>query len=178
MPALDWSQCPPVHRSYLFLKGNSLMKKYARSTILAVSSMAVGPLVFLLLTVVANAADRGLEGTWEGKENDLPSVELTIRDNRDQIGGTIGFYFQSRGTDGKWHLGEKFTVPLLSPKLDGRVLMFETIHHAKHDSPELGPNNKYRVTFVGPNEARLEIIKDQSQAGGGPALILTRRVVR
>jgi len=60
---------------------------------------------FLLLAVGAYAADRGLEGTWEAKENDLPSVELTIRDNQGQIGGTIGFYFQSRGADGKWHHG-------------------------------------------------------------------------
>ena len=123
---------------------------------------------FLLLAVGAYAADRGLEGTW-AKENDLPSVELTIRDNQGQIGGTIGFYFQSRGADGKWHLGEKFTLPLLSPKLDGKILTLETIHHKKHDSPELGPNNKYRVTFAEANKARLEIIRDQGQAGSGPS---------
>jgi hypothetical protein len=132
----------------------------------------------LLLAVAANAADRGLEGTWEARENDLPSVELTIRDNQGQISGTIGFYFQSRGADGKWHLGDEFIVPLLSPKLGGNTLTFETIHHKKHDRPELGPNNKYRVTFVGANEARLEIIMDQSQAGSARAVTLMRRVAK
>jgi hypothetical protein len=132
----------------------------------------------LLLAVAANAADHGLEGTWEAQENDLPSVELTIRDNRGQIGGTIGFYFQSRGADGRWHLGDEFTVPLLSPKLDGNTLTFETIHHKRHDSQELGPNNKYRVTFVGANEARLEIVKDERQAGSARAVTLKRRVVK
>ena len=132
----------------------------------------------LLLAVAANAADRGLEGTWEARENDLPSVELTIRDNQGQISDTIGFYFQSRGADGKWHLSDEFTVPLLSPKLDGNTLTFETIHHKKHDRPELGPNNKYRVTFVGANEARLEIIMDQSQAGSARAVTLMRRVAK
>jgi len=76
---------------------------------------------------------------------------------------------------GSGTMGEKFTLPLLSPKLDGKILTFETIHHKKHNSPELGPNNKYRVTFVGANEARLEIIRDQGQAGSGRALTLTRR---
>jgi hypothetical protein len=86
---------------------------------------------FLLLALAANTADPRLEGTREGKENDLPSVELVLRDSEGQIGGTISFYFQSRGTDGKWHVGDKFTVPLLSPTLDGKVLTFETIRHKR-----------------------------------------------
>ena len=131
----------------------------------------------MLLSVAATAADRGLEGTWEAKENGLPSVELIIQENQGQIGGAIGFYFQSRGPDGKWHLGEEFKVPLLSPKFDGKILTFETIHHKKHDSPELGPNNKYRVIFVGANQARLEIIKED-QSGSGPATTLKRRAKR
>lgn len=65
------------------------------------------------------------------------------------------------------------TVPLLSPKLEGNVLTFETIHHKKHGSPELGPNNKYRVEFVGANEARIQIIRDKPQEDAG--FKLTRR---
>src|SRR5690349_11707663 len=115
----------------------------------------------LIVVVAAAAASSGFEGTWEGSEHDLPSVELTIHHNERGISGSIGFYFQSRGADGKWHLGEKFTVPLLSPKLEGRTLTFETIHHKCHGCKELGPNNKYRVDFVGEKEARLHILKDQ-----------------
>ena len=128
----------------------------------------------LVLAILAGAAGSRFTGTWDGKINDLPGVELTIRDDRGRVSGSIGFYFQSRGNDGKWHLGEKMTVPLLSPKLEGNVLTFETIHHKKHGSPELGPNNKYRVEFVAPNEARIQIIKDQPQ-GDESGLKLTRR---
>lgn len=128
----------------------------------------------LLPAILAGAAGSPFSGTWDGKINDLPGVELTIRNDRGRVSGSIGFYFQSRGNDGKWHLGEKMTVPLLSPKLEGNVLTFETIHHKKHGSPELGPNNKYRVEFAGANEARIQIIKDQPQ-GDEPGLKLTRR---
>jgi hypothetical protein len=131
-------------------------------------------MVVALLAGVAAAscADLPIAGTWEGMENGLPAVELTIRNSRGQISGTIGFYFQVRGQDGNWHPDGKppFTVPLLSPRREGAVLTFETIHHKQHGSSELGPNNRYRVTFLGPREARLQISRDHekedpSQAG-------------
>ena len=131
---------------------------------------------FLVLTASAAAAKSPFAGTWEGKTNDLPAVELTIQDDNGRISGVIAFYFQTRGDDGKWHVGEKTTVPLLSPKIEGKVLTFETIHYKKHGSPELGPNNKYRVDFVDAKEARLRILKDQAKENDpGPGLKLTRR---
>lgn len=132
----------------------------------------------LLIGAVMTAAPQApFAGTWEGKTNDLPSVELTIQqDENGRISGVIGFYFQTRGDDGKWHLGEKTTLPLLSPKLEGRVLTFETIHHKKHGSPELGPNNKYRVNFMGAKEARLKILADHAEENDAqPGLKLTMR---
>jgi hypothetical protein len=118
----------------------------------------------LFLCTVAAAADKfPFAGTWTGETNDLPAVELVLHGENGRINGSIGFYFQSRKPGGKWELGEKMTVPLLSPKIDGTVLTFETIHHKKHGSAELGPNNKYRVRFVSAHEARLQILKDQPQ---------------
>jgi hypothetical protein len=120
-------------------------------------------LLCVLIVSVAPAANSGIAGIWDGTENDLPAVELTLHVNDGRITGSIGFYFQTRGTDGKWHLGEKYTVPLLSPKLEGRKLTFETIHHKCDGCPELGPNNKYQVDFVGEKEARIRILKDQKK---------------
>ncbi len=129
----------------------------------------------LVLTVTAAAADKsGITGTWEGRTNDLPAVELTLRDTDAGVSGAIGFYFQTRNADGKWHLGEKTTVELLTPKLDGRVLTFETIHHKIHGSQELGPNNKYRVKFVSAQEARLQIVNEETKQDDS-GLKLTRR---
>jgi hypothetical protein len=130
-------------------------------------------LAFLALAFAAGAANWPVSGTWEGTVNDLPAVELTIQEKSGQVSGSIGFYFQTRGDDGKWHLGEKTTVPLLSVKFEGNVLTFETIHYKSHGSPELGPNNKYRVTFVDAKEARLKIINGEGDGSSG--LKLTRR---
>jgi len=132
----------------------------------------------LTLVLVALCADVSVAGTWEGRENDLPAVELTLRNDNAQISGTIGFYFQTRGADGKWHPDGKppFVVPLLSPKLNGTVLTFETIHHRTHGSAELGPNNKYRVTFLGPKEARLQVFRyGAKEDDAAPGVELIRR---
>lgn len=131
-------------------------------------------LVCVLIASIAAGADSEVAGIWEGAENGLPAVELTLKITDGQVDGSIGFYFQSRGADGKWKLGDKYTVPLLSPKLEGHRLTFETIHHKCHECAELGPNNKYQVDFVTAKEARLHIVKDQNkQADQG--FKLTRR---
>jgi hypothetical protein len=129
----------------------------------------------LVPAMAAAAATSQFAGTWEGKMNDLPGAEVILEEHNGEISGSIGFYFQSRGDDGAWHVGEKMTVPLLSPRLDGKVLTFETIHYKKHGSQELGPNNKYRMTFLGPNEARLEIVSPQRKEDGSSRVKLTRR---
>jgi hypothetical protein len=65
---------------------------------------------------------------------------------------------------------------LLSPKLEGTVLTFETIHHRSHGSAELGPNNKYRVAFLGPKEARLQVFRyGAKENDAAPGLKLVRR---
>ena len=45
----------------------------------------------LASAVVALCADVSVAGIWEGNENGLPAVELTLRNDNGQIGGTIGF---------------------------------------------------------------------------------------
>ena len=137
--------------------------------------MLTGVLAF---AVAASCAQVSVAGTWEGTENDLPAVELTLRNDHAQISGTIGFYFQTRGTDGKWHSDGKppFAVPLLSSKLKDTVLTFETIHHRTHGSAELGPNNKYHVTFLGPKQARLQVFRyGAKEDDAAPGVELRRR---
>jgi hypothetical protein len=117
-----------------------------------------------------------VSGIWEGKTNDLPSVELNVRQEGARLSGTIGFYFQTRGADGKWRVGPKSELELLSPKMEGKTLTFETTHRKQHNSPELGPNNRYRVEFVSDTEARLHMFRvGEPEKDNGPGLRLTRR---
>jgi hypothetical protein len=126
---------------------------------------------FLILTLAATAKSP-FAGTWEGKINDLPGVELTIEDAGGKIGGNISFYFQLR-EDGKWRVADKHTVAMLASHAEGKTLAFEVLHHKKHGSSELGPNVKFRMELTGANEAVLRNLEDQSDAAQG--LKLTRR---
>jgi len=119
-------------------------------------SIGVSIVIGLFSVVFLTAATSPFVGTWEGQMNDLPGVDLTINEIAGEISGVIGFYSQMRGTDGKWQVeGDNYTQPLLSAKVEGRNLAFEFAHHKSHDSPEFGPNVKFHMELVGPNEARL-----------------------
>jgi len=50
------------------------------------------------------------------------------------------------------------------------------MHHGSHGSAELGPNNRYRVTFLGPKEARLQVFRyGAKENDAAPGLKLIRR---
>ncbi len=90
-----------------------------------------------------------------------------------EITGMIGFFFQVRGADGKWHIqGDRYAQPLIAPKVEGRNLTFEVVHHKTHGSSELGPNAKFRMELVGPNEAKLFKLGDNPAS---PPLKLIRK---
>src|SRR5215471_431806 len=95
-------------------------------------------------------------GTWEGKRNDLPGVNLVVADaGGGQLGGVVAFYFQTRGDDGEWRVAGKFRAPLLCVTAEDKVLNFEVQHHKRHRSPEFGPNVKFRIELAKNNQALL-----------------------
>ena len=110
-------------------------------------------------------------GEWDSKINDLPGIKITIKQANGEIGGTIVVYFHERGTDGKWHVTDKYEAPLLFPKIVGKNLRFEVAHHKTHDSPEFGPNVKFRMEVTGSDEAALYRAENETDRG----LKLTRR---
>ncbi|MGA2039739.1 MAG: hypothetical protein ABSH42_10715 [Bryobacteraceae bacterium] len=125
-------------------------------------------------TVHANSP---FTGTWEGKLNDLPAIGLKIDDSGGKIGGTIVFYFQERpDANSRWRVTAEYPVPLLMPRVEGKTLTFEVLHHKCHDCAELGPNAKFRVEVAGPDELRLWKLDDrQTGKDPGPGAKLTRQ---
>jgi hypothetical protein len=124
-------------------------------------------------------AKSSFAGTWEGKMNDLPGIDLNIDEAGGKVSGTIVFYFQERSNANEpWHVAGESPVPLLAPRVDERILTFEVQHHKCHTCPELGPNVKFRVELAGPNEAQLWKLENEEQKKGnelGPGLKLVRR---
>jgi hypothetical protein len=116
-------------------------------------------------------------GTWEGKMNDLPGIDLKIDEASGRVGGVIVFYYQERSNANEpWHVAGESPVPLLAPHVEGKTLTFEVQHHKCHGCAELGPNVKFRVELTGPNEARLWKLENKdANKDLGPGLKLVRR---
>lgn len=106
-----------------------------------------------------------LDGTWEGKMNDLPGVDLIVADaGGGEIGGVVTFYFLTRKDGGKWQVRGKFLTPLLAAHMQDKALIFEVQHHKTHGSPEFGPNVRFRVELTGENQAMLYNVSEPSSA--------------
>lgn len=54
----------------------------------------------VVIALVATAANSEIVGVWEGTENGLPSVELSVQIKDGKGNGSIASYFQSRGAEG------------------------------------------------------------------------------
>jgi hypothetical protein len=122
-------------------------------------------LATLLYPIQAAGAASQFAGEWEGKMNGLPAVELALRDDGGKVTGTIAFYFQELGEDGKWRVvGDKTAQPLIGPQVEGNILTFEVLHHKTHGSSELGPNMRFRFEVTGANEAYIHEAGDSSDA--------------
>ena len=100
-------------------------------------------LIALLCLTLPAVAKSSFAGTWEGSMNDQPALKLTIEDTDGKLAGTMAFYFQRRGEDGKFHVVPNGDAAgaIISPQVEGKILTFEVQHHKKHgtDGRERGP---------------------------------------
>jgi pimeloyl-ACP methyl ester carboxylesterase len=83
-------------------------------------------------------------GAWEGKRDNRAGLDLKIEDADGKISGTALLYFQ---------VGP--ALPLLSPRAEGNILMFEIQRRKCTRCDEPGANSKFLVQLTGPNEASL-----------------------
>jgi biopolymer transport protein ExbD len=105
-------------------------------------------------------------GTWKGKLNGLPAIDLTIRQDESKISGDIVFHFQERAdVNSPWRVTAEHAVPLLSTHVTGKSLTFEVEHHVCHGCKELGPNVPFRMELASINEARLTRLGDYGADG-------------
>jgi hypothetical protein len=157
------------------------MKAFRVSLLLGLVSVATifaEPSPLVAQTAPTVQPTPSLDGTWEGKMNGLPAIELTINNSSGKVSGTMLFYFQERSDPSRpWHVTGGSPGPLLFPHVEGNILTFELQHHKCHGCAELGPNRKFRVELRAPNEARLWMWENQdAPKDPGPGLKLERQV--
>jgi hypothetical protein len=156
--------------------------KYFRVSLMvglaAVATILAGPSPLVAQATSTVPPTASLDGTWEGKMNGLPAIELKIDNSSGKVSGTMLFYFQQRTDPSEpWHATGGKPAPLLLPHVEGNILTFELQHHKCHNCAELGPNQKFRVELKEPNEARLWMWENQdAPKDPGPGLKLDRRV--
>ena len=103
-------------------------------------------------------------GTWQGISNGLPSIDLNIENAGAKLAGTAVFYLQTRKDESEpWHVASQTTLPMLSPTVQGKNLMFEVPHHTCHGCTDYGPNVRFQMELTGQNEARLVRFSDSGE---------------
>jgi hypothetical protein len=94
-------------------------------------------------------------GVWEGRMNELPAVELTVREDNGQLGGAIVFFFQRKDT-GTWKVERQNGEPLTEATFDGKALSFRISHERAHtDSNPSEPPVLFKLTLSSPDEGEL-----------------------
>jgi hypothetical protein len=94
-------------------------------------------------------------GVWEGRMNELPAVELTVRDGDGGLGGTIVFFFQRKDT-GVWKVERQAEEPLIDSRFDGKTLSFKISHLNAHtDSSPEDPPVSFNFTLAASGEGEL-----------------------
>jgi hypothetical protein len=160
--------------------GGGEMNACLLSRIAALASVAtflIEPSAIIMQAAARLSPESAFAGTWEGKMNDLPGIELKMEVMGGKVTGTIVFYYQERSDpNGPWHVAGENPVPLLMLHVVGKTLTFEVQHHKCHGCAELGPNVKFRMELTGQNEARLWNLENQeAKKDLGPGLKLVRR---
>jgi hypothetical protein len=85
------------------------MKVFLRVSLLlglaSVATILAEPSPLVAQTAPTLQLTPSLDGTWEGKMNDLPAIELTISNSSGKVSGTMLFYFQERSDRSRpWHV--------------------------------------------------------------------------
>ena len=130
------------------------------------SVLAVG-LMFAAVVTAQSGKDvtgSAFAGTWQGTSNGLPSIDLKIENAGSKLAGTAIFYLQTRKDESEpWRVASETTLPMLSPTLQGKNLMFEVPHHTCHGCTDYGPNVRFEMELTGRNEARLVRFSDSGE---------------
>jgi hypothetical protein len=130
----------------------------------------------LLFLAVPTTAESPFAGIWDGRINGLRGIIINIEDSGDKIVGTMTFYLQILGDDGKWRVTGKVIEPLMRPRMEGKIVVFEVSHRYAHpgESYDRDRHVKYRMELTSGDEALLRYINYYPNSG--PLRIVRRRL--
>jgi len=133
-----------------------------RSTIIAVLSLFFVQAAELYAQRVDTSAKQSVVGVWQAKIDDLPSVDLDLREDGKSLAGTVVFYRVADDGDGPKVTG-KAELALIDPRFDGTTLVFS---YRRKD----GVVQKARMKLVSNDEA---VLKPVDHPSGGDEMSVT-----
>src|ERR1700759_458048 len=117
---------------------------------------------------LAGFAQSALVGTWKGTQNNLPVVDVTVKEDAGKVSGTVTFYMILHKPDGSdAHVGGNAEAPMENIKGDEKQIAFDL--HRKD-----GSNVSFRVEYRGHDEARLFRTTNPLQGDQGLKMVRVR----
>jgi hypothetical protein len=102
-------------------------------------------------------------GRWEGTQviqSEMPRVVadlvFTIRDAKGELSGETMFHSRARQGKGKWHPTENFGSPMISPRVEGKVLTFKLAFRTREGEER---TMDYKMELVGPDQAIFDYVE-------------------
>jgi len=93
-------------------------------------------------------------------QSEMPRVVadlvFTIKDANGELSGKAVFHGRARQGKGKWRPADSFGSPMLSPHVEGNVLLFKLTFRA---SEGVEKAMDYKMEMVGPNQAIFDYVE-------------------
>jgi hypothetical protein len=83
----------------------------------------------------APATAQTMAGTWEGKQEGVPSVVLRITETGNATQGQVDFYILKKVDDGAPINAGKMTTPMVNPHIQGNALDFQIVRENRNGGP-------------------------------------------
>jgi len=95
-------------------------------------------------------------GSWEGKQDGLPSVIVKVTQDDGVVQGQVSFNIIKRVEGGPPVIGGKMTVAMVNPHVEGNELMFQVIRRDRSGDPSKEAVLNFTLVATGEGSAKFE----------------------
>jgi len=121
----------------------------------AIVTIVAGPSRMFAQSASEAAPARKWAGTWEGKQDGVPSVVLKITGSGDALQGQAEFYVLIGHDGGPPTSAGTMTAPMIHPHVQGNDLEFQVIRKDRYGNPTDKPVLNFTMELTGDRAARL-----------------------
>jgi hypothetical protein len=116
-------------------------------------TLCLASVLLLATTIPTRADDSQMAGVWRATLHDQPCILMNVHNNQGKLSGDIIFYLLKL-ENGSWHATGSEPIPLIHPRVEGNMFVFEVVHAKKNGSVEPADQNlqTFRMEIAGKNK--------------------------